>query len=64
MSENTFEYYKKEFENLIFISKYDKEEAHGTADYLLCQIALSDNLTIQEKTELVDLYKQVEKWYS
>lgn len=46
------------------VSNGDTESAHGTADGILCEIALDTELTKEQREELVALYVEVDKWYA
>lgn len=64
----TFEYYRKEFQDLVTLSEWDTEVAHSRADDLLCELCMdamaNENMGISDVSELIALYKQVEKWYA
>ncbi len=42
----------------------DWEMAHITADGILCDIAISENLSLEEKKELIEIYDNVPKWFA
>lgn len=42
----------------------DTEIAHIEADEALIKIALSTNLTVTERYELVKIWSNVDKWYA
>ena len=46
------------------IQDNDQENAHIVADGVLCHIAESTTLTAEQRKELVELWDQVNKWYS
>lgn len=57
-----FETYKDALKECI--ENTDSEEAHIRADGILIKIALEMDLTLEEKTELIELYNEVHKWYA
>lgn len=60
-----FEKYKNELQSAVVTP--DCEDGHWQADQYLKNIALDaarGNLSVDEVTELIELYDRVEKWYS
>lgn len=46
------------------IDNSDIEMAHVKADDILCYVAKCSHLVTQERYELVELWKKVDKWYA
>lgn len=60
--DRTFEEIKSDM--LAAVHNTDQEMAHSIGDDLLCEVALCTNLVTQERYELVELWKKIEKWYA
>jgi hypothetical protein len=59
----------QEYENFagqlqLAMENEDTEIAHGDADTILCDIAMSTTLSAEERQKLVELYEQVDKWFA
>lgn len=60
--DRTFEEIKSDMEAAV--ANTDYEMAHSIGDDLLCEIALCSHLVTQERYELVELWKKINKWYA
>jgi len=61
-TEEVFEELKKDMSDCLL--NEDTETAHMAADALLIDIALNTKFTKAQRTELVDIYYEVNKWYA